>query len=393
MHPREGITEIFSTFVQFEADHFSHWAVEPKLHRSMRRCLEQSFKAPSSEAFWALYWYKLWQDSSPQLATLHLSAYLQETGYWTALQAIKKFTNPRYTLADYFQMAIAEVETVLQDFKPEKGASLKTYAAMAFSSLLTSSLRQRHEVDICSNWSLLRKISKKRLVEALQQAGLAPTTIAQYRLAWICFNQIYVQAVLGEKLPPPNRSVWEAIAKLYNTERHHQLTSLSSDCQPEMLERWLTNCAGWVRAYLYPPINSLNALKPNWELGEVQDDLPDLHSESLLSELVAQEEMQTRRSQRSHLHQALIAALAQLDSQSRKILHLYYSESWTQQQIMQECAMSQASVSRRLTKARESLLTALVQWSQEKLHSSPTSIQIKDMSMALEEWLKMMKGG
>jgi RNA polymerase sigma factor (sigma-70 family) len=393
MHPRQDLTESFSTFVQFEADHFSRWAVDPKLHRSMRRCLEQSVKAPSSDTFWALYWYKRWQDSSAQLASLHLSAYLQEPGYWTALQAIKKFTNSRYTLPDYFQMAIAEVETVLQDFKPEKGASLKTYAALAFSSLLTSSLRQRHEVDICSNWSLLRKISKKRLMEALQQAGLAAATIAQYRLAWICFKQIYVQTALGEKLPPPDRATWEAIAKLYNTERHHQLNSSSSDCQPEMLERWLNNCAGWARSYLYPPINSLNVLKPNWESGEVQDDLPDLHSESLLSELIAQEEVQIRRDLSAQLSSVLTTALEQLDHQARQVLQLYYAEELTQQQIVQQCAMSQASVSRRLTKARESLLAALVQWTQETLHSSPSSIQIKDISMALEEWLRTMKGG
>ncbi|MBN3892553.1 MAG: hypothetical protein HWQ43_26555 [Nostoc sp. JL31] len=42
MQPRQGIVEIFSTFVQFDVDQFSGWATDAKLRRSMKVCLESS---------------------------------------------------------------------------------------------------------------------------------------------------------------------------------------------------------------------------------------------------------------------------------------------------------------------------------------------------------------
>lgn len=33
----------------------------------------------------------------------------------------------------------------------------------------------------------------EKLLEALAQAGLSPILIAQYRLAWTCFKELYVQ--------------------------------------------------------------------------------------------------------------------------------------------------------------------------------------------------------
>ena len=53
--------------------------------------------------------------------------------------------------------------------------------------------------------------------------------------------------------------------------------------------------------------------------------------------------------------------------------------------------MSQSKVSRKLIKGRQSLLEALFKWSQEK-NISVNPNQIKDMSIALEEWLKNQLG-
>jgi len=59
---------------------------------------------------------------------------------------------------------------------------------------------------------------------------------------------------------------------------------------------------------------------------------------------------------------------------------------------MQMLKMSQPSVSRRLAKSREALLSALVQWSQDSLNISVTSNLVKEMSAALEEWLQIRYG-
>ncbi|MBF2047774.1 MAG: sigma-70 family RNA polymerase sigma factor [Leptolyngbya sp. IPPAS B-1204] len=400
MRPRQQITELFSTFLQFEADRFDRWVADARLRRRMQQ-LEQTKQVPTSEQFWALYWYKHWQvanlgrngasqvgmqagDPQPQ-AGLHLSAYLQESCYWAAQQTVRKFTDLHYRLPDCFQIAVAEVPAVLKGYNPERGASLKTYAGIAFSSVLRDALRQRQVVDLSTGWSLLRRTSKKRLLEALHQAGLAETTIAPYRLAWLCFNQLYVPAAPGERLPKPDPAFWEAVAQLYNQERH-QLVPPGPAVQAATIERWLTQMANWVRSYLYPAVGSLNTPKFSEEATEVQDTLADPTSDSLLTELIEAEESDDRSHQQAKLNQTLTTALSQLDSQSQDILRLYYQQGKTQQQIMQEMAISQASVSRRLSKAREKLLTALVQWGQS-LNIAPTPTLIKDMSTALDEWL------
>lgn len=382
---------MFSTFMQFEVDCFSGWACDLKLRRSMQSCLEHSSEALASEYSWALYWHRVWQAQSTSLAGRHLSAYLQEPCYWAAQQTVKKFTNAQYKLSDYFQIAIAEVNTVLEGFRPGKGSSLKHYAGIAFLGLIKDILRQRHEADICTDWALLRKLSKKRLEESLSHAGLSPTAIAQYRLAWTCFNALYVQtqSTGNSKLPKPNWRLWEAVANLYNTERQSCLTSPGPKCSPQTIEKWLTNCAAWVRAYLYLPIDSLNAPKLGQESGEVQDDLPDTLHESLLTEIIAQEDAQNRQAQQSQINIVLTAALRQIDSQSQKLLWLYYRQGLTQQQIARQLEMSQVSVSRRLSRARESLLEALIKWSREVLNISLTSNLVKDMSTNLEEWLRV----
>ena len=58
MRPRQGITEVFSTFLQFDADRFSTWVAEPRLRRSMQANLARQRQMDSREEFWVLYWYK-----------------------------------------------------------------------------------------------------------------------------------------------------------------------------------------------------------------------------------------------------------------------------------------------------------------------------------------------
>ncbi|MBD2771826.1 sigma-70 family RNA polymerase sigma factor [Iningainema tapete] len=383
MHPRQEVTEMFSTFAQLETDRFSKWLTDSQLRRSMQNCLSAS-EVSYLENFWALYWHKHWQTQSHRYASMHLSAYLQEPCYWAAQKTVTKFTNSLYSLADYFQMAIAEVEIILRDFNPEKSSNLKSYATMAMFSRLRDILRQRKEADICTNWALLRKISKKVLLEALEQAGLSQSAIAQHSLAWTCFKNLYIQKQPGgiNNLPQPNRQLWEAVANSYNHLRH-QLTLPTGQCKPETIEQWLTQTAIYVRAYLFPPVRSVDAFQQ--DDSTITLDLPN--PSSPIADAIALEDIQTRQNQISQMYAVLLEALQLMDAQSQAVLKLYYQQDLTQQQIMQQLRMSQPTVSRRLVKGRESLLAALINWCQE-LNISVNPNQIKDMSIALEEWLR-----
>lgn len=386
MLPRQEIVEIFSTFVQFDWDRFSGWATDARLRQSMRGCLSSVSSRKTSDNFWALYWYKIWQTHPTRLAKDHLSAYLQEACYWAAQKTAADFASTSYSLCDRFQAAIASTDKILKGFDPKQGFRLKNYASMVYGNQVRVFLRQRQEIDICSDWGLLRKISQKRLVEALQTAGRT-VEIRHYILAWDCLKSIYVptQASSTRQLPKPVKETWQAIAQLYN-ERLSQLQPPEPEASPEQIEQWMLTCAKAARAYLYPPVTSINLPKPG-QTGELVDDLVGEVNDSLLTDLIVEEEAQKRTTQQAQVHQVLTAALAALAPESQQLLELYYAEQLPQKEIAQRLGIKQYTVSRRLTRVRESLLQTLAQWSQEALHVSLTSDVLKATSAVLEEWL------
>lgn len=382
MQPRHSIMEIFATFVQFDGDRFSRWATESRLRRSIQSCLQTTPK-DTTENFWVLYWYKFWQVPETELlAQQHLTAYLQEACYWTSQKTAAHFVSTQYKLSDCFQIAIAQVDKVLQGFNPSYSSSLKSYASIVFGSAIRETLRQLREVDICTDWGLLRKISQKLLDESLQNAGLSPETINAYILTWQCFKNLYIpqKSANSRQLSPPDPEIWHAIATAYNTQNTQQVN-------PQTLEKWLLNAAKAVRKYLYPTPDSLNICKGGDYSGELVDHLPGTDQKSLIDEIVAQEEAQTRTSVQVEVKQVLADAIAQLEPQVQQILQLYYRQQLNQDAIAKQLEIKQYTVSRRLTKTKEILLRSLANWSQDILHISVNTDLLTSMSAVIEEWL------
>ena len=396
MRPRHSLIEFFSTFVEFDCDRFQGWATDPRLRRSMERTLAQAeiaAEVAAEDGYWALYWHKIWQTGTENMtpaagvARSHLTSYIQESCYWVAQKTATSFHNLQYSTADLFQMTIAQVDKVLKGFDSQQGFGLKSYASVTLSNLIRESLRQRQEVDICTDWALLRKLSQKRLTEALQTVGLSGETIASYLLAWNCFKALYVpqQATGSRQLAKPDPATWEAIAQLYKQES----TPNCASARAEQLEKWLANCAKAARAYLYPSLISINTPKPGYESGEFLDDLAETtQTDSLLNDLISIEEMQQRQDQQQQLNSLLVNAIQQLDLESQQLIQLYYQAGLTQQQMAGQMKMKQYTVSRRLSRLRESLLTTLATWSQTTLHITPSSDLLTHTSTALEEWLQ-----
>jgi RNA polymerase sigma factor (sigma-70 family) len=390
MRPRQTIIEIFSTFLQFESDRFSGWIIDPKLRRSMQNCLNGYPQPETSENFWAIYWYKVWQSQPHSAARAHLMAYLQEPCYWVASKTAASFASSQYNTSDCFQLAIAQIDKVLKGFTPGRGSVLKNYASVIFSSLMREILRQQRVVDVCTPWALLRRISHKMLLESLKAAGLSSSAIAAYILAWNCFKTVYVPAspTGTRKLESPDLAAWKAIASLYNTERYSQLNPPGNEIEPEIVEKWLLGCEKAVRQYLYPAQTSINAPMPGQETGEIVDNLADPEQASLLSQSIELEEEQKRQSQQLQIQGVLIAAIAKMEPAAQEMLQMYYAQGRSQQEIAVQLQIKQYTVSRRLTKAKESLLLTLAQWSKDTLHISLNSQVIKDSTTLLEEWLK-----
>ncbi|MBE9103579.1 sigma-70 family RNA polymerase sigma factor [Nostoc cf. edaphicum LEGE 07299] len=386
MQPRQGIVEIFSTFVQFDLDQFSGWATDAKLRRSMKVCLESSTE--KSDTFWALYWYRVWQTQSSTVALAHISAYLQEVCYWTARKFALNFPT-QSSVADCFQMTIAHINKILKTFNPQYSSHLKAYAELAFESIIKDALRLRREADICSDWALLHKLSRKRLVQSLQNAGFNAESIESYVLAWECFKELYTgNNTKIRQLTKPDAQTWEAISNLYNAERLSRLSSPTAAVNQQTIETWVLSAAKAARTFLYPKFVSTDAPLKEDE-GSLLDILPVDWQTSLLTEIIEQEEAANMRSQQTQLNQVLSEAIAALDAESQKVLQTYYIQQLTQQEIAAQLEIKQYTVSRRLSSIKKSLLLTLTQWSQNTLHISPKSDVVDAINASLEEWLKV----
>ncbi len=382
MDSRSNIVEIFSTFLVFAADRCSGWTKDARLSRQMHKLIEQT-PQQTNENFWVLYWYNNMQNPhSAKLAKEHLIAYLQEPCYWAAQKTYTSFATSQYKLSDHFQIAISQVDKVFKGFDPKSGFSLKNYATAIFGSAIRETLRQYHEIDICTDWGLLRKISQKRLVESLQSAGLSPTTVTAYVAAWNYFKSLYIptQATTTRQLSRPDKQTWEAIALAYNRANQPPINT-------QTLESWLLSCAKAARTYLYPSLTSINT-KNSSDDKDWLDNLPGKEQDSPLSQIIATEEQQTNFSYQTEINKVLVAAITLLEPQAQEILQLYYLKGLTQQQIAKQEQIQQYTVSRRLTKARELLLRSLAKWSEDTLHISMTSDILKSCSAMMEEWLQ-----
>ncbi|MEO0853104.1 MAG: sigma-70 family RNA polymerase sigma factor, partial [Cyanobacteria bacterium J06648_11] len=397
MIPRQDALELFSTFLRFEGDRFGGWLADGRLRRSMKARVDE---APElNERGWTHFWHGRWLsrgDAAPTdrdrlLARSHLMAYLQESCFWAARKTASTFDRTSLTVADAFQGAIVEVERVLKGFDPERGTGLKSYASVIFGNVIRDRLRQQREVDVCTPWALLRKVSQKRLTESLQAAGWDDVDIARRTLAWSCFKSLYVPGASGDANSPPkvtrqlqrpSREVWGAIADLYNSRRLDLGAGSPSGSEQEMAA-WLEKCAEAVRAYLYPDVASLNAPTGVDESGEWLDRLAAGERESLLAAAIDVEAERERKERQTQMQSYLLTTIAALPQDGRSLLQFYYRDRLRQREIAERLQIEQYTVSRRLTRVRQALLKALAAWSETELHISPTPAVLDSISTTL----------
>jgi RNA polymerase sigma factor (sigma-70 family) len=379
MKPRQSLIAIFSDFLKLDSHLALGWISDPRLRRSMQRHLE--LPTDNSDQVWALYWHQIWQAEASPLAAAHLTAYVQESCYWAA-QKIASQAPSQQTLADLFQTAIANVPHILNRFDAQLGASFKSYAERVFSNVIKDSLRRQQEVNICSDWSLLNKVSQKRLIEALTKAGLNQPKIAVYVMAWRCYQELYApaQPKPTRQLTRPPAEVWGAIAQLFNQH------APGPTATPEELEKWLLAIAKAIRIDQLPTLVSANTPRPGSAGGELLDSLPAPQT-SLLNALIESEAAAHRQAQQAQLSAVLTGAIAQLEPDQQTLLQVYYGQALTQQEIAQRLNLKQYTISRRLTSIRGKLLRVLAQWVADSLHVPLTSSVLEAMNVRLEEWL------
>jgi RNA polymerase sigma factor (sigma-70 family) len=396
MITRNSTEDLFSTFAYLEGDNFQRWVTDAKLRRSIQHCLASQAKNPThnkdlKESWWSIYWFSQWQGQASPLAEPHLFAYLQEPCYWVSHQMARRMqasqSTGQLTVADYFQITNIDIRRVLGSFGPDRGSSLKSYASLVLTNALKDHLRQRQAVDICSNWALLRKWSKKRVKEVLDRVGIAEPEAAQYLLAWFCFKTIYTTENSGDKAANPDTAIWQEIADFYRSQQSTQLPTPGLTLSPSQIEERLTKLGRWLRDYLYPSIDSLNRPQAGEDTGEVQDNLANDAGVSLLDTAIEQEEFDQRHHQQLQLQNLLNQAITALTPELQEILQLFYQQGLSQQELAKHLKLSQPTVSRRLKKAEENLLGTLIAWIESHLNQFPDPNVLKSISATLREWL------
>ena len=393
MHPRTNVLDSFSTFIQFADDRFELWASDRRLVQSMEKQLARATlrtdRLDQQEDFWSQYWHQVWQrsPSTDRIgAVRHLCAYLQEPCYWASENVSGRFETVHCTLADGFQLAIAHLERILKGYNPNYGSCLKIYARNAFGNVIRDQLRQSHDVNICSDWGLLRRLSQTQLKQSLLAAGfidIKPTV-----LVWQCFKAICIPNPQRSvrRLSPPSADQLIQIAERYNQQRC-QLSPVPPRIDTGTIVVKLTQSTKAARAYLAPTVVSLNQSQD--EDGYEPLDALCLHTDATpIERLLTAEAYSERQQSWQQLANVLEEAILALDPPSQTLLTLYYQQTWTQQDIAEQLNLKQYQVSRKLNRIRQVLLLRMAQWSQETLHIDMGSTVLASVNEAIHEWLQ-----
>jgi RNA polymerase sigma factor (sigma-70 family) len=404
MRPRQQLTEQFASFLVFQAESQSQWVISAPLRRNLEQQRQHLDQPPDDEAFWVTYWYQRWascQDSSssnrssnkhppqPSLAAEHLCAYLQEACFWGVQSLSRGFQSSQFQLADFFQTAIAQFEKVLRQFKPDYYPSLATYAQRKFKNLTIDRLRQQKEVEICSPWSLLRKLSAKQVREALAQHGLSASDSRQRQQLWHLYKTLWAahKPEHSRTLTRPTAALLLQLAQTYSDIQSQQAGFPVSPPPAKQVEQWLLELAQAGRNLLYPPATSLNQSLGEDSSTEYQDLLADDASDLSWSQLIQQETLKERQQQRQAIQAVLTQSIAQLPPTDRTLLERYYRQDCTQQSIAQDLGLKQYQIARYLSRIRRRLLQDLVAWATNSLHIAPNSTVVDTMEDALKAWL------
>jgi len=129
----------------------------------------------AKENFWTQYWLKEALKENPdQLAKGHLSAYLEETCYWTAITTAQKLTNSGFTWMDCFQIARAAAAEPMKFFaKYDSNRSrFHTYSQLKLKTAILETIRAGREKEKYSQAGLLRSLTKTLLKKSLEKAGI-----------------------------------------------------------------------------------------------------------------------------------------------------------------------------------------------------------------------------
>lgn len=387
MQPRRNVIDKFSAFLILSKESQT-WMRSPKLRRSMERVIKQSDE-DSNIHFWESFWCNQIHTEKSKIATEHLYSYLQETCYWESLKIHRSFPSLNSEVEDLFGMTVPHVRNAIQKYNPNVGSRFSSYAAVVVKHGLHEELRKNKEVELSSKWGLLRKITRKKLNEALNASGLSQNTIEQYLLAWKSFKELYIpsEARNTRKLSGPDTETWQTIARDYNSRRMEELPVNTASASSAELTEWMEFAADSIRSYLTPVQSSLDKIMTD-------------EGETTLLNLIADEDANPMELAINELDAQLLAsnkselagALAEIDTDLQQVLELWLGKQVRQTDIAKQLNIEQYQVARKIKKARKEILRKLAERmsklsSEKDVHIQLSSSLLKECGHYLDAWL------
>jgi RNA polymerase sigma factor (sigma-70 family) len=394
--PRENLLLLFAAFLNISRLHGDlndgeWWIIDSFLRRSMLTNIDRATDWKVHQ--WIVFWHQQFREVEQSPARNHLAAYLQEVCYRASNLMMRKLdrgaSGSQYTVTDCFQIAISSIDKVLECFDPKLSVQIEAYAYQVFKSKIRDDVHKSRETKLMSKWSLLRRIARGTLEEALQSQGFHRPQVERYLLLWQCYTVLNIPkaAIPSGQLQSPDEATWLRLTNLYNSERQNQLAQPSQEISRKTAEQWLETCAEASRSYLNPSINSLNRAPLGKDGAEIQDLLSAPHSGSLLEKMIEQEEEQIWKLRQKQIHQTLCEALERLGADTKALLNMYYGEDLRQVEIAKRLQIEQSTVARRLERARGNLLKYVAASIKETQHISLSRTLLKAMGGVVDEWL------
>lgn len=367
---------MFSTFLKVSNNEdYPVWMSYPELERSMRNVIAQ--EQINNEEYWALYWRNKTLQDLASLAQKHVLAYFDEPCYWAAKTVQSKVGINDLTLMDCLQIARAvaafKIERILSQYNGR--SSLKTFAQLRICSGLLDHVREKQDVQKYTDWGLLRTVSKKALMLALQQQNIQQQEQSCYILAYYCFKESYVP-VKGKstgRLSEPNLEQWQALAERYNMLRSKH--DIKKDISNSDIKSLLEICIKAIRENAKPP-------------AMVSLDDPNILSDKLL--YIPENEINESdlEVEFNSIREVLENAFADLPPESQKMLILADGLELHQRDIGKLFGIEpQYKVSREIKKLHKLILQQFAKWSQKNLNIKLSDQEIDDKSKEMYQWL------
>ncbi len=392
-----NIVEMFASSLQFKESN-TIWISQPKLLRNMEKHFK-NYTFPQEDNRLALYWHKIWCKQPQGIAKEHLYAYLQEPAYKAAYDRSQKddYSQRWDKLQEYFQIGFKNqiYDRVLKKFKSNYGSDLKAFALPIFKNSINEELRQGNKAAGHSNWSLLRHSSGKLWKKALQSRGLSNQQIESYLLLRDCFKALYNPETpkANKELPSPDLKTWQSITQLYNKERLNQLYNSGKKLNLNDIQVRLEETSQAIRNYYHPPQISLNNRLGGQEGREIKDIISSCETESLLENIIKEEEQFKFIKLQEEINYFLEKYLAEAISlEEKKCLQLFYGAGLTQAEIAEQLfgeRKKQYKISRQLNNTSKKLLEALGIWvNNRETHNYEFDNIVDTINILLKEWLQ-----